>query len=300
MIAVFIAFMGANTTGEQVTKAVNRVLGTIVGILIGSLLAHAIGDSTWSLAVIVLALGIGVHFIRVSYALMVIGVTIMVSQLYVQLGEFSNQLLVLRLEETTIGAVVAALAALLILPVRTRQAARVAARDYYERLAELLSGLADQLDTGRSALSLTTATRGLDHANQQLLTTARPLSRSPFRRNDVEHNLLLFGLAAYHARNVAAGVQRGVVLAAPARTAAIDALNVQRALVVLLEQHLGHLINGRAAGDAASLTDKLRPAGDNLPASPGSASGSDERFLLRHIARLDETLAELGENLSGR
>ena len=119
VIAVFIAFVGANTSGEQVTKAVNRVLGTIVGILLGSLLAHAIGHSTWSLAVIVLALGFGVYFIRVSYALMVIGVTVMVSELYEQLGEFSNHLLLLRLEETAIGAVVAALAALLVFPVRT-------------------------------------------------------------------------------------------------------------------------------------------------------------------------------------
>ncbi|HXO85429.1 MAG TPA: FUSC family protein, partial [Gemmatimonadales bacterium] len=74
VIAVFVAFVGANTSGEQVTKAVNRVTGTIVGILLGSLLAHAIGHSTWSLAVIVLALGFGIYFIRVSYALMVIGV----------------------------------------------------------------------------------------------------------------------------------------------------------------------------------------------------------------------------------
>jgi uncharacterized membrane protein YccC len=250
--------------------------------------------------VIVLALGFGVYFIRVSYALMVIGVTVAVSQLYVQLGEFSNHLLVLRLEETTIGAVVAALAALFVLPVRTRQAARVAARDYYARLGELLSGLAERLDTGTAAYSLTTGSRGLDHASQQLLTTARPLSRSPFRRNEVEHNLLLFGLAAHHARNVAAGVERGVVLAVPARIAAIDALNVQRELVALLEQHLGGLVNGRAAGDAASLTDELRRTGDILPAALGSAARSDERFLLRHIARLDETLAELGDNLSGR
>jgi Fusaric acid resistance protein-like len=299
VIAVFIAFMGANTSGEQVTKAVNRVLGTIIGILLGSVLAHAIGASLWSLAVIVLAIGFGVYFIRVSYALMVIGVTVMVSQLYVQLGEFSNHLLVLRLEETTIGAIVAALAALVVFPVRTRQAARVAASDYYARLGDLLSGLTERLGTGRAARSLTTATRGLDHANQQLLTTARPLSRSPFRRNEIEHNLLLFGRAAHHARNIAAGVERGVALAPRARTAAIEALNAQSDLVALLEQYLGGLVNGQSASDAAAQTDELRRTSDILPAL-GSAVHSDEHFLLRHIARLDETLAELGDNLSSR
>jgi hypothetical protein len=300
VIAVFIAFVGANTSGEQVTKAANRVLGTIVGILLGSLLAHAIGHSTWSLAVIVLALGFGVYFIRVSYALMVIGVTVMVSELYEQLGEFSNHLLLLRLEETTIGAVVAALAALLVFPVHTRRAAGVAARDYYARLGELLRGLVEHLNTGRAESSLTTATRGLDHATQQLLTTARPLSRSPFRRDEVAHNLLLFGWATHHARNVAAGVERGVVLPAPARTAAIDALNDQRELVTLLEQHRARLVSSSEAGGAPALSDQLRRTDDILPAVLVGAAHSDERFLLRHIARLGETLDELGDNLSSR
>jgi Fusaric acid resistance protein-like len=299
VIAVFIAFIGANTSGEQITKAINRVLGTIVGILLGSLLAHAIGHSTWSLAVIVLALGFGVYFIRVSYALMVIGVTVMVSELYQQLGEFSNHLLLLRLEETTIGAVVAALAALLVFPVHTRRAAGVAARDYYARLGELLKGLVEHLDSGRAESSLTTATRGLDHANQQLLTTARPLSRSPFRRDEVAHNLLLFGWAAHHARNVAAGVERGLVLPAPARTAAIEALNAQRELVTFLELHRARPTSSSEAG-AAALIDQLRRTDDILPAVLGGAAHSDERFLMRHIARLGETLAELVDNLSSR
>ncbi|MGI8712776.1 MAG: FUSC family protein [Solirubrobacteraceae bacterium] len=75
VIAVFIAFIGANTTGEQLAKAAHRVVGTVVGILFGSMLAHAIGNSTWSVLVIVLALGLGVYLLRASYALMVIGVS---------------------------------------------------------------------------------------------------------------------------------------------------------------------------------------------------------------------------------
>ena len=62
VIAVFISFMGANTTSEQVLKALNRVLGTFLGILIGSLLANLIGPSTWSLVVILPALMFGVYF----------------------------------------------------------------------------------------------------------------------------------------------------------------------------------------------------------------------------------------------
>ncbi len=105
VIAAFITFMGTQNSSEQTRKALYRVAGTVVGIALGSLLASAIGhDTDWSLAVILVALFFGFYLIRVNYAFMVVGITVMVSQLYVQLGEFSNSLLLLRLEETALGA----------------------------------------------------------------------------------------------------------------------------------------------------------------------------------------------------
>ena len=141
VIAVFMIFMTANTAGEQITKAVERVLGTCVGIVLGSLLAHAVGPSTWSIAVILPALAFGVYFMPVSSGLLVIGFTVMVSMLYVDLGEFSNGLLLDRLELTAIGAVIATLAALVIFPVRTSGVVRQAVLQYLDALLALVEGL---------------------------------------------------------------------------------------------------------------------------------------------------------------
>src|ERR1700712_5010273 len=47
VIAAFITFMGANNSGEQVRKAAYRVLGTVVGVVIGSLLVHLTGHYTF-------------------------------------------------------------------------------------------------------------------------------------------------------------------------------------------------------------------------------------------------------------
>jgi hypothetical protein len=304
VIAVFIAFIGANTTGEQITKAANRVGGTVIGILIGSLLAHAIGDSTWSVLVVVLAIGLGVYFIRASYALMVIGVTITVSQLYVQLGEYSNHLLILRLEETAIGAGVAAIAALLVFPVGARQASRVATREFYARLGELIDELVARLDGGHSpsgavpaAAPLTTAARGLDHASHQLRSAALPLSRTPFRRDEIEHNLLLFSQASYHASNVAADVQYDPELRDQIKQAAAASLRTQRRLVGSLESRIDRLSQPNGAHGAA-ITEELRREGDLLGVTLENGSSRGERQFLRHVARLDETLAELGDNLA--
>ena len=306
VLAVFISFVGTSTSGEQVYKAGNRVAGTVIGILIGSLLAHAVGASTWSVLVIVLALGIGIYFIRASYALMVIGITITVSQLYVQLGEYSNGLLVLRLEETAIGAAIAALAAVVVLPLRTSVATRVAVRAYYDALDALLARVLGRLDGAQpDPVGLSTLSRGVDAAAHELRSAALPLTRSPFRRDTVQANLLLFGQASHHARNLAAQLQRGVALDERTRHEGVRTLRAERRLLGMLRGRVDSRIAPRPfselTGDDAggALTRELRVRGDVLGLSLREGNPDERQFAL-HLARLDETLAELGDNLSRR
>jgi len=139
VIAAFVTFMGANNASEQVRKGINRVIGTVVGALVGATLAHLVGTRTHiAIVVILVAIFFGLYLMRVSYAFMVIGITVMVSQLYVQLNEFSNSLLLLRLEETALGAVVAGITVVSVLPLRTGRVARVAAREYLNALGEVV------------------------------------------------------------------------------------------------------------------------------------------------------------------
>jgi uncharacterized membrane protein YgaE (UPF0421/DUF939 family) len=208
VIAVFATFMGTNTSGEQVIKAIHRVAGTIVGVLIGSLLANAIGHSTWSLAVIIGALGLGMYFFKVSFAAFATALTIALAQLYGQLGEYSNHLLALRLEETAIGGAVAIAAAIWIFPVSTQRAARIAELAYLGSLAELLERVRDHLREQPGEAPLSSSSRALDHAHQQLLTTARPLTRKPWRHERIVSNRELYSQTAHYARNLVADVTR--------------------------------------------------------------------------------------------
>ena len=119
MIAAFITFMGANTAGEQLRKSGFRIVGTIVGVIAGvgpgpPGRGPGLAADPYRAGLVVL----GLYLFRVNYTFMTIGITVMVSQLYVELGEFSNSLLLLRLEETAIGAGVA-MATVLLVPPRT-------------------------------------------------------------------------------------------------------------------------------------------------------------------------------------
>jgi hypothetical protein len=163
---------------------------------------------TWSLAVILGALGLGIYFFKVSFAVFVTALTIAVAQLYGQLGEYSNHLLAVRLEETAISGAVAIAAAIWVFHVAARGAARVAERAYLGSLAALLARTADQLREPVADAPLSSASRALDHAHQQLLTTARPLACNPWLRNQIDCDLPLYTQAAHHARNLVADVTR--------------------------------------------------------------------------------------------
>jgi uncharacterized membrane protein YgaE (UPF0421/DUF939 family) len=212
VIAAFITFMGANNSGEQARKAILRVVGTVVGIVIGSLLAHAVGHhSYWSITVILVSIFFAFYLMRINYAFMVIGITVMVSQLYVQLGEFSNSLLLLRLEETTIGAAVAIAVVMLVLPLRTRQVLGVAMRAHVQALSKLLDHATGELlgDEPAGESTLRADARALDATYQALVATIQPLRRNLFGHVDdlVGSAVQLASASRHYARNLVADVE---------------------------------------------------------------------------------------------
>jgi len=207
VIAAFITFMGVNNSGEQARKGLYRIAGTVVGIGIGSLLATAVGHRPyWSIAVILISLFFGFYFMRINYAFMVIGITVMVSQLYVQLGEFSNSLLGLRLAETAIGSSVAIIVVTLVLPLRTRRVLRVALRAHVHAVRVLAdhatSVLLGELESSGSTLRADA--RAVDASDQALMATAQPLRRNLFGSHDEDtaQVMRLASASRHYSRNL--------------------------------------------------------------------------------------------------
>lgn len=175
LLACFFALTGTPTSGETATKAVNRVLGTLVGIVAAVLAVHVVGRSTVPVVLLMLAcVFLGLYFFRVSYAIMAFAVTTLMGLLYDVLGEFTDRLLVLRLTETALGAAIGIAAALLVLPVRTGRAVVVAREEFVARLRELLTAVADRLAADRRDGDLFLAARRLDAQLHQLALVSRP------------------------------------------------------------------------------------------------------------------------------
>jgi uncharacterized membrane protein YccC len=217
VIAAFITFMGVNNSGEQAKKALYRVAGTVVGIGIGSLVVDVVGHHTyWSIAVILVTLFFGFYLMRINYAFMVVAITVMVSQLYVQLDEFSNSLLLLRLEETAIGAAVAIAVVMLILPLRTRRVLRVAFRDHVQAVGLVVDHASGHLlGTGSDIEStLRSDVRAVDASYQTLVATAQPLRRNLFGSldEDMGRAMRLAYASRNYSRNLVSDVEAAGLL----------------------------------------------------------------------------------------
>lgn len=221
VIATFIAFTGTATRSEVSIKAGNRVLGTVLGFGAGLGLVHlTAGHTIWILVVIVLGMSCGFYVVSISYAAMIFFVTIVVSQLYSALHEYSADLIVLRLEETAIGAAIGIGVALLVLPTSTRDTVEAASRQYFSALADLARAIAARLtgepaDASPDVRDLDALNRALDVRLQQLALVARPLTHSHGRafilRNDpvlARHRITLYAAVTRQIRGSTLAARR--------------------------------------------------------------------------------------------
>ncbi|WP_428956470.1 FUSC family protein [Streptomyces sp. cg35] len=118
--ATWWVFVNTTSRGETLVRGFRRFLGTVLGIVLGFLIAVPLHDVPAAAAVVIAAGVFGIFYTAaVSYTWMMLAVTVMASMLYGLLGVLDPALLALRVGETAVGALGAALAVLLVLPVTT-------------------------------------------------------------------------------------------------------------------------------------------------------------------------------------
>ncbi|MER5774386.1 FUSC family protein [Streptomyces sp. NPDC002039] len=117
---VWWIFVNTASRGETLVRGFRRVLGTVIGIGVGLLVAIPLDGAPAPTAALVAVCVFGIFYTApVSYSWMMFAVTVMAGLLYGLLGVLDPALLVLRFQETAVGAVCAALAVILVLPVTT-------------------------------------------------------------------------------------------------------------------------------------------------------------------------------------
>jgi uncharacterized membrane protein YccC len=294
VIGAFVVFQGTSNTEEQISRALSRIAGTLVGIVVGSRLVDLIGPHAgWTIVVILASVLLGLYLQRADYAFLVTGVTVMVSQLYAEIGDFSDALLVQRLEETAIGAAVAAAVVLVVLPLHASRVARVALRDYLAAMASLLRHAYGALGGADDAALLQGDTQVLTTAYRSLAPTIQSMRRVQAGGQSQRAGATV--AAARAARHYALNLVRDIPSSAGADADTAALLDRGCRTLQASMTALQSAVDGPHAGAytrSASLFDLI----EQHLAARGSNAGHGH-LALRDLRLIDGALAELAEAL---
>ena len=182
MIAAFVVFAGTNSRGDLLTRGWGRVVGTIGGVIAGMGLAALVGDNqVLSLVLLFAGVFLALYLVRISPAMLAFWITAVLALVYGLIGQFSVEALLLRIEETAIGAAAS----------RDRRLPRPAAGDAgglrgggeraVDAIDQVLADATERLVGRAAATSRREGVRAMDDALATLRARTVPLT-GPFRR----------------------------------------------------------------------------------------------------------------------
>ncbi|MEU2157154.1 FUSC family protein [Streptomyces sp. NPDC019396] len=121
--AAWWIFVNTASRGETLVRGFRRILGTVLGIAAGLLVAMPVHGAVLPTAALVAVCVFVIFYTApVSYSWMMLSVTVLAALLYGLLGVLEPGLLALRLAETCVGALGAVLAVAFVLPITTHTA----------------------------------------------------------------------------------------------------------------------------------------------------------------------------------
>ncbi|GAA2768014.1 FUSC family protein [Streptomyces paradoxus] len=296
VLTCWIVFLNTASTGEILVKGYRRLLGTVFGVVAGIVLAGLVGRHTWTAFALVLVLIFAMFYTApLSYTLMSFFVTAMLGLLYTLLHTYSLDVLVLRIEETALGAACGVVAAALVLPVQTDRRTNELLGTVLERLAEVTEAAVGQL-SGGPADELLDKARDLDQALADLRAATQPLIHpvTPLRtrRHTARYVVALLETCAYHARTLAATAE---LLPTHPSIAADPRLRGAAGRTV---RNIG-VIAARVADDHTGAQVETGPSIASLLGSDAGTPryGRITDRVLRHLERLDEAVVGLARPL---
>ncbi|MGV9426932.1 FUSC family protein [Streptomyces sp. NPDC003656] len=269
--ATWWVFVNTASRGETLVRGFRRVLGTVLGVALGVLVAMPVHGDPVASAVLVAVAVFGIFYTAaVSYTWMMLWVTLLAELLYGLFGVLGPGLLALRVTETAVGVVGAALAVLFVLPVTThlttdasiQRALRCVRACTAEAAARLAGSDADPAPRVAELEQL------LGRVRLSVAPLTHPLNPLLWRKHRARRVLALLDDCAREVRGLVA-VAADPVASHDARLAAA-CWRVEAAVEALTEGGAGHI---------------LRPS--ETPAEPA----------LAHLHGLERALAELAEPL---
>ncbi|WP_219417426.1 FUSC family protein [Pseudonocardia nigra] len=207
VIAAFVVFAGTSSRGDVLSRGYQRVIGTIGGVIAGMALAVLVGDRPLLvLAALFGCVFLALYLMRVSQALMAFWITAVLALLYGLIGQFDVATLVVRIEETAVGAAMGMLAGYLVLPKRTREAFDEALDEFVDAADAVLAAAVDRIVGREPDTPPVELARDAGDALATLRQRAKPLDTVLLRgrgRSSYERALRVLTGVDHYARGLA-------------------------------------------------------------------------------------------------
>ncbi len=198
VLTAFLVFAGTSSRGDVLSRGWQRIVGTIGGVLAGMSLAVLVsGHELLALLVMFGCAFLALYLVRISQVMLALWITAVLAVLYGLIGQFSVQTLVLRIEETAVGAAMGMLAAYLVLPKRTREAFGEALDDMVDAADAVLAAAVERILGREPARPPGLLTQDLHKALSTLRARTKPLDKQlPWRRDRSSYQRTLRMLTA--------------------------------------------------------------------------------------------------------
>jgi uncharacterized membrane protein YccC len=198
VITAFLVFAGTTSRGEVLSRGWGRILGTIGGVIAGMGLALLVSGSQPAALILLFAcIFVAIYVVQLSPSLLAFWITAVLAILYGLIGQFSVATLVLRIEETALGAALGILASYLILPKRTREAFGEALDEYVDAVDAVLTTSVDRILGRESPAPSVELAKNVHDTMATLRTRAVPLdSPLPWRRGRSSYHRMVQVLSA--------------------------------------------------------------------------------------------------------
>jgi len=206
LLSSFVVLIGTGTVGRTFVKSLQRVLGTLLGAILGYGLATlAAGDIYLEISFIFLCVFMAFYLVLVSYAWMVLFITMMLSLMYgLLLGSLHVQLLESRVVDTVIGVVFGWGASAFIFRNRSLDEIQDAMATFLSHFKVFVVNYIESYVTAEETSPLTNQVFELEQQLETIHEAARTFRKMPGAqsRGEIERKLLVLEELNYYSRHL--------------------------------------------------------------------------------------------------
>ncbi len=301
VIGALIIFMNTDSVHDRVRKTVKRVVGTLIGGFVGIGVADLLGVHHPMVTVTLLCLAVvaGAYSISAYYGVWAGSLAFALIQLYAFTGGFKDSVVVLRAGENALGAVIAILVALVVLPLATRTLLRHAQATHVRSLATFVRESGEVWSGSAGAEGTREQARAVDQATHELRRFTLSLVHLPGSagREHAEEIRSMLRTAAVCAREMSLGSGRAVLTAGQRA----QLLRITGSLSDSIDALAGIVSETEKASAGAPVpepwirrAEEIRQLQAALSVSPANAR---LRHALHYLGYLDDLLGDLAARL---